>query len=31
MKKENIDCILFGDKIKTWDDVLKYIERKNNG
>lgn len=31
MKRENIDCILFGDKIKTWDEVLKYIERKNNG
>ena len=31
MKKENIDCILFGYKIKTWDEVLKYIERKNNG
>lgn len=31
MKKENIDAILFGDKIKTWEEVLKYIERKNNG
>lgn len=31
MKRENIDCILFGNKIKTWDEVLKYIERKNNG
>lgn len=28
MKKENIDCILFGDKIKTWKEVLEYIERK---
>lgn len=28
MKKENIECILFGDKIKTWKDVLEYIERK---
>lgn len=31
MKKENIETILFGDKIKTWEEVLKYIERKNNG
>lgn len=31
MKKENIDCILFGDKIKTWEEILEYIERKNNG
>lgn len=31
MKKDGIDCILFRDKIKTWEDVLKYIERKNNG
>ena len=32
MKKENIDCILFGDKIKTWKEVLDYIEsRCNNG
>lgn len=31
MKKVNIDCILFGDEIKNWKDVLKYIERKNNG
>lgn len=31
MKKENIDCILFGDKINNWKGVLKYIERKNNG
>lgn len=29
MKKENIECILFGDKIKTWKEVLKYIERKD--
>ena len=28
MKEENIDCILFGDKIKTWKEVLDYIERK---
>lgn len=28
MKKDNIECILFGDKIKTWKDVLDYIERK---
>lgn len=26
MKSAGIDCILFGDKIKTWDSVLKYIE-----
>ncbi len=32
MKKENIDCILFGDKIKNWIEVLEYIEsRCNNG
>lgn len=32
MKKENIDCILFGDKIKSWKEVLDYIEsRCNNG
>ena len=33
MRKENIDCILFGDKIKTWMEVLKYIKEKedNNG
>ncbi len=31
MKKENIETILFGDKIKTWEEVLKYIERKSNG
>lgn len=28
MKEENIECILFGDKIKTWEEVLDYIERK---
>jgi len=28
MIKNNIDCILFGDKIKTWQEVLKYIEDK---
>lgn len=28
MKEENIDCIHFGDKIKTWKEVLEYIERK---
>lgn len=27
MKKENIDCILFGQEIKTWDQVLEYIDR----
>ena len=26
MKKEGIDCILFGDKIKTWNEVLEYIK-----
>ncbi len=26
IKNIGIDCILFGDKIKTWDGVLKYIE-----
>lgn len=31
MKKENINVILFGDEIKTWKDILKYIERINNG
>lgn len=30
MKKENIDCILFGDKIKTWKEVLEYIKRKES-
>ena len=28
MKKDGIECILFGDKIKTWKDVLEYIEKK---
>ena len=28
MKQENIDCILFGDKIKTWKEVLEYIKDK---
>ena len=28
MKKENIDCILFGEKIKTWKEVLEYIKKK---
>ena len=28
MKKENIDCILFGDKVKTWEEVLEYIKDK---
>ena len=28
MKQEGIDCILFGDKIKTWKEVLKYIKEK---
>ena len=28
MQKDNIDCILFGDKIKTWKEVLEYIESK---
>ncbi|MBR6690439.1 MAG: hypothetical protein IKL65_03820 [Bacilli bacterium] len=28
MKKENIDCILYGDKIKNWKEVLEYIKRK---
>jgi len=26
--KDNIDCILFGDKIKTWYEVLEYIKEK---
>lgn len=26
MIKEGINCILFGDKIKTWNEVLKYIK-----
>lgn len=28
MKRDNIDCILFGDKIKTWKEVFKYIKDK---
>ena len=28
MIKDNIDCILFGDKIKTWNKVLEYIKEK---
>ena len=28
MKKDGINCILFGDKIKTWNEVLKYIKEK---
>ena len=28
MKRENIDCILFGDRIKTWHEVIEYIDRK---
>lgn len=28
MKQENIDCILFGDKIQSWEEVLKYIKDK---
>jgi len=28
MINENIDCILFGDKIKTWKEVLEYIKEK---
>ena len=28
MKEEGIDCILFGDTIKTWKEVLKYIKEK---
>jgi len=28
MKKDGIDCILFGYKIKTWEDVLEYIKAK---
>ena len=28
MKEENIDCILFGDKIQSWKQVLEYIESK---
>ena len=28
MKNVGIDCILFGDKIKTWNEVLQYIKEK---
>lgn len=28
MQKEKIDCILFGDKIKTWIEVFDYIMEK---
>lgn len=28
MQEENIDCILFGSNIKTWKEVLEYINRK---
>ena len=28
MKNDGIDCILFGDKIKTWNEVLEYIKEK---
>lgn len=28
MKNDGIDCILFGDKIKTWEEVLEYIREK---
>ena len=28
MKKENIDCILFEDKIKNWNEVFEYIKQK---
>lgn len=28
MKKENIDCILFGSDIKSWKEVLNYIESR---
>ena len=27
MKKENIDCILFGNKVKNWKDVMGYINK----
>ena len=26
MKKDGINCILFGDKIKKWSEVLEYIK-----
>lgn len=28
MKRVGIDCILFDDKIKTWNEVLEYIKEK---
>ena len=28
MKKEGIECILFGDKIRNWKEILEYINRK---
>lgn len=28
MKNVGIDCILFGNKIKTWKEVLQYIKEK---
>lgn len=28
MKNDGIECILFGDEIKTWEDVLEYIKQK---
>ena len=28
MKDENIECILFGNRIKSWKEVLEYIESK---
>lgn len=28
MKRDKIDCILFGDKIKTWEEVLEYVLKK---
>jgi len=28
MINDGIDCILFGDKIKTWQEILEYIKEK---
>ena len=28
MINDGIDCILFGDKIKTWNQVLEYVNEK---
>lgn len=28
MKKDGIDCILFGDRIKNWNEILEYIKQK---